>query len=466
MGKISPSRSHQLGTFLDGLSFNRRHWLVALMCGAGLLFDALNFQVMALVAPSLLQEWQLSPRVLGSVLSATVVGMLLGTYVFAAIADRIGRRVGFQVTVALFAVFGGLCGLAQNLNQLMLLRFFAGLGIGGFLPIDTAVLAEFTPSKSRGRVMAFAALCFPLGGLLAAWVASVFVPSLGWRALFFVGVLPAIIIFFVRWYVPETPRFLLQKGRFAEAEKSAAWIAMGKLPSLANAIVNPSSPVADQHNRPRIVRELFSKTYRRRTMLVWAIWFTTSFSYYGMIMWLPTLLTGYKGISGAQVYPFIIGYMGSGIAGRIVVSLLIDRIGRKPLIAIYAICAACGLLIFGQQNTLHMLMLYGYITAFFHDGCFSAIIPYTPELYPTRMRATGVGWASGAGRIAAIIAPIAIGFMVTANVYSVFILLAVNSFAAGIVVLAMGIETKGMVLEDASLEMDGNVANGSGIVGV
>ena len=183
-------------------------------------------------------------------------------------------------------------------------------------------------------------------------------------------------------------------------------------------------------------------------------------------MWLPALLTGYKGISGAQVYPFIVGYMGSGIAGRIVVSLLIDRIGRKPLIAIYAICAACGLLIFGQQNTLHMLMLYGYITAFFHDGCFSAIIPYTPELYPTRMRATGVGWASGAGRIAAIIAPIAIGFMVTANVYSVFILLAVNSFAAGIVVLAMGIETKGMVLEDASLEMDGNVANGSGIVGV
>jgi putative MFS transporter len=443
------SMAYRYGGFLDNLDLNRRHWIIFSVCAAGFLFDAADFQIMALVAPAIAREWSLDSRALGFILSSTGVGMLIGSYLFGLIADRIGRRSGFQITIAIVAVFSGLCGLAQDPTQLAILRFLTGVGIGGFVPIDTAIISEYMPASKRGRLMALWALFFPVGGLVAAGAAQFIFPAFGWRGMFIAGVAPAIMVFLVRILIPETPRFLLDRGRLKEALRSIAWVANGRaLPEAEE--VNAAAPNA-QINR-MTVGELFSPTYRTRTTMLWLVWFGWSFSYFGVLLWLPSLLVQYRGVPGPKVFTFIMGFLAAGIVGRILVSFVIDRWGRKKTIAFLGVAAAISLFIFGNSGTYEQLILSGYIYAMFHDGGLSAIAPYTPELYPTRARATGVGWANGAGRIASIVAPIAVGYVVHLGLEFVFGLLACGFVLATVSVLVLGTEARGMILEEASLE--------------
>jgi MFS transporter, putative metabolite:H+ symporter len=445
--------SNQVGADLDALPFNRRHYLVFAVCAAGFLFDSLDFQIMAVAAPSIAKEWQLSPGVLGTVFSAAQVGMLIGSIVFGILCDQYGRRTIFQLTVGIFAVFSGLCAAAQSTMQLAALRLATGLGIGGFVPVDMSVLAEFMPTRLRGRMLALVALFYPVGGLLAAACASLFIPTLGWRGLFLIGVVPAIMIFLVRWLVPETPRYLLKAGRMSEAEKSIQWVSRGRV-SLPKKSPSEGHEAAVQSQPKKLsVLDLLSKEYRARTIMLWGLWFAWSFSYFGLIMWLPTLLVKYRGIPQAEVFYYMMGFMLSGIVGRIFVVIFVDRVGRVPILVLYGACAGIALFFFGQQTGLANLMIFGYVTAFFHDGGLSAMGAYTPELYPTRARATGYGWAAGVGRMASIIAPMAVGFLLTSySVYSVFVVFGASYLAAALIVLAFRIETKGLQLETAALE--------------
>jgi MFS transporter, putative metabolite:H+ symporter len=445
--------SKEVGAALDDLPFNRRHYLVFGVCAAGFLFDSLDFQIMAVAAPSIAKEWQLSPGMLGTVFSAAQVGMLVGSIVFGILCDQYGRRTIFQVTVGIFAAFSGLCAAAQSLMQLAALRLAAGLGIGGFVPVDTSVLAEFMPTRHRGRMLALIALFYPVGGLLAAACASLVMPTLGWRGLFLIGVIPALMIFLVRWLVPETPRYLLQVGKLPEAEKSVQWISSGRvsLPKKAHSQVHESAVQSQQ--KKLSVLELLSKEYRARTIMLWGLWFAWSFTYFGLIMWLPTLLVKYRDVPQTEVFYYMMGFMLSGIIGRIFVVIFVDRVGRVPILVLYGTCAGILLFLFGQQTGLTNLMIYGYITAFFHDGGLSAMGAYTPELYPTRARATGYGWAAGVGRAASILAPMVVGILLTSySIYSVFVVFGVSYIAAALIVLAFRIETKGLQLETASLE--------------
>jgi putative MFS transporter len=439
--------AYKYGKFLDTLPMNRRHWTLFLVCAVTFAFDALDFQIMALVAPAMAKEWGLRPQELGFVLSSTAIGMLIGAYLFGALGDRIGRRSGFQITVAIFAIFSGLCAFAENPTQLAILRFITGIGIGGFVPIDTAMMTEYTPAKKRGRMMAWFAMFFPLGGLLAALAAKQVVPDLGWRALFIVGVIPAIMVLLVRLLIPESPRYLLSRGRLEEARESIAWIANGK-PVPETSGIQPLSPPSASFS----FLELFDRRYLARTLMLTALWFCWAFSYFGLLIWLPSLLTQHKGLPAVEVFTFIMGFMLSGIAGRIVMSFLVDSWGRRYTIAFCAVAAAATAMLFSQQTTHSGLVLFGYAFAFFHDGGYSGIAPYAPELYPTRARSTDVGWANGAGRIAGILSPIAIGYLVPVGLWAVFAALASGYLLAGLVVLAFGIETKGMILEDAALE--------------
>jgi putative MFS transporter len=385
------------------------------------------------------------------VLSATPVGMIIGSYLFGVIGDWIGRRPGFQLSILLFAVFSALCALAHNSLELALLRLVTGIGIGGFAATDTVMLSEFMPARTRGRMITLFSLFYPVGGLLAAWLAKIVVPDFGWRAFFVVGVVPAIMVLIVRMLVPESPRFLLNRGRIAEARKAVAWVAAGTdvpdTPAPSGESLDSGVP------RDRItLSALFADKYRDRTLMVWAVWFCWCFSYFGTLLWLPSLLVQYRGVPGASVFTFMMGFMFCGILGRVTAALLIDHLGRKLTIAACGVAASCLLFLFGQQSNYTMLMVFGYAFAFFHDGGLSAIAPYAPELYPTRMRSTGVGLANGAGRIAAMLAPIAVGYLVAASLQLVFLVLSAGYLLTSIVIGTFGVETKGLVLEAAALE--------------
>lgn len=443
-------QQREYGAFLDKLPLNSRHWTLFLVCAVAFAFDFMDFQIMALVAPSIAKEWQLTSQTLGLVLSATAVGMLLGSYLFGIFADAVGRRVGFQITVGIFAVFSGLCALAQSVLQLAGLRFVTGLGIGGFVPIDTALMSEYMPARRRGQMLALWALFFPVGGLLAAGAGMWIVPNYGWRALFLLGVLPAIMIFFVRLLIPESPRYLLQRQRIKEARESMSWIAKGQpLPTPKTA---PHVDVPAKSTTRISILTLFASGYRARTLMITSVWFFWSFSFFGVLLWLPTLLVQLRGVPGTKVFTYIVGFQLAGIAGRILASFLIDQIGRVMVIFIYGVAAMIALIIFGNQTSYMDLVIYGYIFSFFSDGGLSAIAPYTPELYPTRARATGVGWATGAGRIASILAPLAVGMLVPSGLSTVFLVLASGYLLAAIAVIIFRVETKKLFLEDASME--------------
>ncbi len=440
------ARARQLVAWLDSLPLNRNHWLVFSVCAAGLLFDAFDLLMVSFIAPEIMREWSLTPQALGVVISATVFGMLFGTYVLGTLSDVIGRRAGFQLTVAIFSFFSGLGAAAQNVMQFAAVRFCTGVGIGGFIPIDTAVMAEYLPARRRGALLALGAIFFPIGGFLAAGIAALVMPAFGWRGLLLIGVVPAVLILVFRRVVPETPRFLIAKGRLAEAERSIAWIARETPPPVTQPDVTATPDLVVARRWP--AAELFSRTYRRRTVVAWSLWFFWAFPYYGLILWLPTLLTKFPNVPQATVFFYMMGFQIAGVTGRLVMLTLVDRLGRKPVIIGSGLCAGVLLLVFGWQQDLAGLILVGYLLAFFHDGGFSGIAPYTPELYPTHARSTGVGWASGAGRIGAMLAPIAVGFLVAAqSVYAVFVMFALSYWIAAAVVALIGVETKGQALE-------------------
>ena len=199
------------------------------------------------------------------------------------------------------------------------------------------------------------------------------------------------------------------------------------------------------------ITELFSKTYLRRTITVSAMWATWNFSYFGILLWLPTILTQYKGLPSERVYPFMMAFLTAGIAGRIVASNLTDLIGRKAVLGTSGVCAAVCAFFFGLQTEFYGLMLFGLPLAFFHDGA-GCIGPYNGELYPTRIRTTALGWGSGIGRIGSSLAPVTVGFLIAHSQLAVFGLFAACYFIYGLVMFFFGVETKGLLLDEAALD--------------
>lgn len=254
---------------IDALLLNRRHALIFTLCGAGLFFESLNLQIMSFVALMIATEWRLGPGQTGLMISAAIFGMMAGTYIFGAVADRMGRRLAFQVTVGLFSVMTALSGFSMSLGQLLTTRFVAGVGIGGSIPVETAVLAEFTPVRWRGRVMALWATALPIGALVAPLCVAAVPSEWGWRALLFLGGAPALLVLFVRRLVPETPAYLAAKGRLVEAARSLSWISITDVGAIATTPTSPRSVSAKAGLRPE--RSLFGAELRSSTAIAWTL---------------------------------------------------------------------------------------------------------------------------------------------------------------------------------------------------
>ena len=437
--------------YLDKLPLNSRHAVIFVVSALGFFFDALDLQILALGVPSISKEWGLAPNAIGWLFSLTAFGMLAGSYTFGTLADYIGRRLCFQLTIATFAVSSGLCYFAENAWQLGALRVLVGFGIGGFIPVDTAIMSEFIPARKRGLVFGLWNLFFSVGYIASAKIAAFIVPTYGWRALFIVGVAPALLVLLVRVAVPESPRFLMMRGRFDEARRSVAWISGKHLSRDLDALfANPAKAEA----RTRItVAELFSPTYRSRTAFTWCLWFSLMFCYLGLLPWLPTLLGRFRQIPMSEVFNIMIAFSASGILGRLAVAFLVDRLGRRAMMIPLATCALIAALAFGWQTELNAIWWCACALGFFLDGVLGTTATMTPELYPTRTRATGIGWAQSMGRIGAILAPLAIGALVPLGVEWVFVMFAV---ALGFVILATSlfrVETSQLSLEKASGEI-------------
>ncbi len=435
---------------LDNLPLSRFHWKLLVISGLGWMFDAMDILIVSSVVAAVSKEWNLDATTSQWINSANVAGLFFGALAAGWLADRIGRKNVFQITLLVYSLFNGLSAAATGVAILMLLRFLAGLGLGGELPVASTLMSEFSPVKQRGMLVVLLESFWAYGSVLAALIGYLIVPSLGWRVAFLIGALPAFYVFVIRRQVPESPRFLVSQGRYQEAKAVVREIEKesGALVSTEPVLLSPA---------PAQLRgglsELFSARYLNRTVALWVMWATMNFSYYGIFLWLPTQFVR-KGftLNDALLFNLIIAL--AQIPGYFTAAYFVDRLGRKATLLVFLVGAAIGAFFFGQValvgKDVPSILFWGCVISFFNLGAWGVVYTYTPEMYPTWLRGTGAGWAAGIGRIFAFLAPLSIAYQIAlfGGDQTVFVVFTAIMLLGGLVVFLLGPETRGRSLEE------------------
>lgn len=413
------------------------------LCGAVWAAVAQEVLLISFALPALRRDWNLSPAAAGSLATAIFLGMFAGAWFWGNLSDRVGRRPVLVWTIVVNNVCALLSALAPNFTALVVLRALTGFGVGGTLPADYAVFAEYLPTGRRGRYLVILEGFWALGALAAAALAWAVVPRWGWRPLFALGALPGLLAIAVLRRVPESPRFLVLRDREEEARQVLARAARlnGKEYPKDQALARPEAPRA----RPR---DLWRPRFARTTALLWLIWFGISLGYYGVFTWLPGILAE-RGLGFVGSYAYMMGITLAQVPGYISAAYFVERLGRRPTLALYLLGSGMFTLLFAVARAPWAFVLAAVGMSFFALGAWGALYAYTPEVYPTALRTTGMGAASAMTRIAGILAP-SLGAMLL----GVSIPVALGTFAgayglSGLAALALPYETRGQPLADA-----------------
>ncbi|MHB0870359.1 MAG: MFS transporter [Chloroflexota bacterium] len=437
---------------LDKLPLSRFHWRLLGVSGMGWMFDSMDVGIVSFVVATLAREWGLGPDQVAWMLSIGLLGMLVGAATSGTMADRWGRKTMFQATLLIFSIATGFCAVAWSYLSLVAARFLVGFGLGGELPIASTLVSEFSPARWRGRMMVLLESFWAYGWVMAALVAFFLIPQYGWRIAFLIGALPAFYVFVLRRSLPESPRFLLSQGRVAEAEEviSSVERSAGITPPEARLQAEKTEAPHPVESAFQRFGELWSRPYLRRTVMLWVLWFTIVYSYYGIFTWLPTLLTeGGRGITRSFGYVLIITL--AQIPGYFSAALLVDKAGRKWTLASYLFLTAVGAFFFRNAGGEAEVLFWGCFISFFNLGAWGVVYTYTPEMYPTRVRATGTGWAAACGRGAGVLAPLVVGQMLGSwgvGYEAIFLMFSAVLLLGAINVALLGEETKGKTLEE------------------
>lgn len=382
------------------------------IAGIGWLFDAMDVGILSFVIAALAVEWQLTPGQMGMIGSVNSIGMAVGAVVFGVFADKIGRKQIFMFTLILFSVASGLSAFTTTLTLFLILRFFVGMGLGGELPVASTLVSESVAAHERGKVVVLLESFWAGGWLIAALISYFVIPSYGWRVALILTALPAFYAVYLRWHLPDSPQFTAS----VQNQQRSIW---------------------------QNIRDVWAKPHRRATIMLWIVWFTVVFSYYGMFLWLPSVMIG-KGFDLISSFKYVLIMTLAQLPGYFTAAWLIERAGRKFVLATYLVGTAISALIFGSAESIAVLLTAGMFLSFFNLGAWGALYAYTPEQYPAVIRGTGAGLAAASGRIGGIFGPLLVGAMLAKD-YSVGVIFAV--FCATILVgvlalVVLGTETK------------------------
>jgi putative MFS transporter len=449
----STSRRASAAARLERLPFSSYHRTIFIIIAVAFFFDSVDLGTMTFVLGSIRREFGLSSATTGLVASASFFGMVLGAAVAGLLADRFGRRPVFQSSMVLWGVASYLCSTAHSVEALIAFRVLLGIGMGMEFPVAQTLLSEFVPAASRGRLIALMDGFWPLGFITAGVVSYFVLPQFGWRTVFALLAIPAIFVLIVRRIVPESPRWLEHRERHSDADKVLAQIEAKVLRATGLAsLPAPSRAIESVAARSRgAFREIWSAAYRRRTIMVWMLWFFALLGFYGLTSWLGALMqqAGFA-VTKSVLYTVLISL--GGIPGFLCAAWLVERWGRKPTCIASLVGGGAMAYVYGQ-TALHadsatLLICAGLAMQFFLFGMWAVLYTYTPELYGTGARATGSGFASAIGRIGSLIGPYVVGVVLPVfGQGGVFTLGALSFIVAALAVWAMGIETRGLALE-------------------
>ena len=397
---------------LDALPFTGEHRRLLLGSGVGWALDAMDVGLVSFILAQLAVTWSATPGELSWIASAGFVGMAIGASLGGLLADRIGRRAVFALTLLIYGVATGASALAWSVGSLIVLRFIVGLGLGAELPVASTLVSEFAPPRIRGRIIVLLEAFWAVGWTIAAVIGYVVVPSgdNGWRWALAIGAVPALYAAVVRIGLPESVRFLEAKGRHDEAERTVRRFEESAKrlrpvgPGPLEASLPPPPPAEPVGTG---VGALWSTVLRRRTAALWLVWFCVNFSYYGAFIWLPTLLVA-DGFSLVRSFGFTLVITLAQLPGYAAAAVLVEVWGRRNTLAAFLVGSAGAAAIFAGASSVTMVLVGGCLLSFFNLGAWGALYAVTPEIYPTPLRATGSGWAAGVGRIASVLAPLAV----------------------------------------------------------
>jgi len=398
---------------LDRLPWTRKHSRLLGGSGIGWALDAMDVGLISFVIAQLAVVWKADAGSLGFVASAGFLGMAIGASLGGLLADKLGRRQVFALTLLVYGVFTGLSAFSLSVGMLIALRFLVGLGLGSELPVASTLVSEFAPARIRGRVIVILESFWAVGWTAAALIGYFVIPTSddGWRWALALGAVPAVWAIFVRLRLPESVRFLEAKGRHAEAERIVA--------DFEDAAGVATPPAAAEAPEPAVTAErpiatLFGARLRRRTISLWLVWFCVNFAYYGAFIWLPTLLVA-QGFSLVRSFEYTLIITLAQLPGYAASAWLVEKWGRRVTLAVFLAGSAISAGLFGTAGDVTSILVFGALLSFFNLGAWGALYAVTPELYPTRVRGTGAGWAAGFGRLASIIAPLCVPVLLAAG---------------------------------------------------
>lgn len=416
------------------------------------LFDSIDLGSLTFVLGSIRKQFDLTTAQAGLLSSMSFVGMFLGAALAGLAADRFGRKGVFQISMIFWGLGSLWCSLAPNAVTLGYARLLLGFGMGMEFPVALAMVSEFLPASNRGRYMAILEGFWPLGFITAGLLSLVLLQYFDWRAVFLAQAIPALFLFVIRFLVPESPRWLVDHGNHEEAERVMSAIE-AKVSARLGGRPLPEPvplPACARKERGFSFMEIWKPPYASRTVMIWLTWFFALLGFYGLTTWLGALLqdAGYS-VSKSVSYTLLISL--AGIPGFITSAILVERWGRKPTAVLMLLGSATAAYLYGHSPSLALLIVFGLTMQFFSFGMWSVLYAYTPELYPTRARATGAGCASAVGRLGSLLGPYLIGVILPSLGRGGVFALGAGSFAlAAAVVLFLGIETKGKSLEALS----------------
>ena len=452
--KLGNMEEKSLVECLETATLSSFHYILLAICSMAYALTGMDVMLIGALLKPIALDWGLDPVMAGLLASAGYVGMFFGAIGCGFLADIVGRKRALLFTIVIFSLFTGLCAVAWDVPSMAVFRFLGGIGLGGALPQPGVYISEYISAKYRGRFLGFTESAWVYGALLAmffGWLNAAL--KLGWRLTFLTAFIPFVLVPLIIWFVPESIRYLESKGK---REEAVDILKKHGLPTPLESGAR-SSREASRGSEVTVsmgvaLRELWSPFYRSRTAALWILWAVLVYTYHGIFVWLPTIYASPPmNLELVKALWFTLIVTACQIPGYYSATFLLDSLGRKPVLIGYLALAGIGSYLLGFAGDVPSILLWSCVISFFNLGAWAGLYTYTPELYPTRMRGTGSGFAASLGRFAGIFAPTITPLLwATAGLGSAFIVFALAHVAAALAVAVLGAETKGRVLEEIS----------------
>ena len=425
---------------IDEAKFTPFHFNVVAWCLLIILFDGYDLAINGVVLPLLMEEWGLSAVQAGMLASTALAGMMFGAMIFGSLADKIGRKKVIMICIVLFSGLTAAGGFASNPTEFGILRFLAGLGIGGVMPNLVALTSEYAPRKMRSTLVTTMFSGYAVGGVMAALLGSWFTPSFGWEIMFFIAGIPLLLLPVIWKFLPESLTFIVKENRQAEARPIVAKLA----PQLK---VEPTT-VFELHRvdepESATVVSLFRRGRLVNTLLFWTAFFACLLTMYALSSWLPKLMMA-AGYSMDNSLMFMMVMNVGAVVGIVGGGILADRFHLKPVLMFLGIMGAIVMSLMGFMSNQFLLYILVFLAGAASIGSQMLLYSYVAQYYPLAVRSTGIGWSSAIGRMGAIVGPIMIGALLGMNLPAHF-----NFMAVGLPVLITAIAVALIMSEDES----------------